>query len=78
MMIELFPWGKEWGTVAVYTEKLQGYWECRDGSEGGMLNFELLPDGRLELVDYDGAFALPNPVVATLRAAGFVLDETFD
>jgi hypothetical protein len=66
----------ELGAVRVDTRAHYGYWEYRDGTEGGGLWFE--PAGRaLELVDYDGAFELPRAVVAALRAAGFTLDETF-
>lgn len=59
--------------------RLYGYWERRDGSEGGGLWFELLPDGKLELIDYDGDYELPQAVVELLRAEGYVLDgECFD
>jgi hypothetical protein len=67
----------ELGIVGIDTAARYGYWEYRDGSEGGGLWFE--PAGRtLELIDYDGAFELPRAVVAALRAAGYILDETFD
>ena len=76
--VVLFPWGEDHGQVHVYTSRLAGYWERRDGSEGGTLTFGWLITGRLELIDYDGAGVLPNAVVKALRAAGFVLDDTFD
>jgi hypothetical protein len=69
----------ELGVVRVDTDAQYGYWEYRDGTEGGGLWFAKC-DGAtaLELVDYDGAFELPRAVVRALRAAGYVLDETFD
>ena len=76
----LHPWGTdpERGTVGVDTAARCGYFERKDGSEGGGLWFERLADGTLELVDYDGMACLPRSVVEALRGAGFVLDETFD
>ena len=78
--IVLHPWGvnPERGVVKIDTASLYGYFEHRDGTEGGGLWFERLDSGALELLDYDGVFELPRPVVAALRAAGYVLDETFD
>ena len=85
--ITLHPWGTdpERGTVGIDTAALYGYWERKDGSEGGGLWFcrELIGSrldqlGPLELIDFDGASELPRSVVAALRAAGYVLDETFD
>jgi len=74
----LSPWGQGWGEVGINLEYMVGYWERKDGSEGGTLTFDCLPGGVYELIDYDGAGVLPNAVVSALRAAGFVLDETFD
>lgn len=85
--IILHPWGvnPDRGIVGIDTAALYGYWERKDGSEGGGLWFsrELIggrldQKGPLELIDYDGAFELPRSVVAALRAAGVVLDETFN
>ena len=77
--ITLHPWGADHGVVGIDTAALYGYWERKDGSEGGGLWFERLDTkGTLELIDYDGAFELPRSVVAALRAAGVVMDETFD
>ena len=93
----LFPWGEspDTGAVGIDRHSRYGYWERKDGSEGGGLWFEPaceaprasadggliagkpIKNGPLELVDYDGAFDLPKPVVAALRAAGFVLDEHY-
>jgi hypothetical protein len=95
--IILHPWGvnPDRGIVGIDTAALYGYWERKDGSEGGGLWFLPLCDAPiasaggfvagksvqgspLELIDYDGAFELPRSVVVALRAAGYVLDETFD
>ena len=46
-----------------------GYWDRKDGSEGGGLWFE----GKA-LVDYDGAFDLPAAVRAELSELGFLAD----
>ena len=79
--ITLHPWGTnpERGVVGIDTSAQYGYWEHKDGSEGGGLWFVECDDkGTLELSDYDGAFELPRSVVAALRGAGVVLDEVFD
>ena len=55
-----------------------GYWEFRDGSEGGGLWFTRTPDGKLELEDFDGHTHLPQSIVNKLRESGYVVDETFD
>lgn len=70
-----------YGTVQVDPESMYGYWEYRDGTEGGGLWFSPTPvqvPRGLELVDYDGAYELPRGVVALLKEAGFYLDDTFD
>lgn len=76
----LRPWGDDQnlGTVGIDTVELYGYWERRDGTEGGGLWFRAMDDGRLELADFDGYFELPRKVVDALRGAGIVLDETFN
>ena len=77
----LHPWGTEHGKVGIDPAALYGYWERKDGSEGGGLWFDRLPAGTagypsgLDLIDYDGAFELPRSVVAALRVAGIYLDE---
>jgi hypothetical protein len=77
--VVLHPYGEgpDKGDVGIDTLMCHGYWEYADGEEGGELLFEVLEDGRLELVDYDGAFQLPRPVVAALTAHGIAIDETF-
>ena len=76
----LYPWGDnpERGTVGIDPTALYGYWEHKDGSEGGGLWFERTEAGDLELVDYDGDYALPRLVIAALCAAeGVTLPEDF-
>jgi len=63
---------------AVDTKAAYGYWERKDGSEGGGLWFAHKADGTLELQDFDGAFELPVVVANELRAAGFVVGPDFD
>jgi hypothetical protein len=76
----LHPWenSTEYGDVKIDPEALYGAWDHKDGSEGGGLWFELLDDGRLDLVDYDGHWCLPKAVVKALRESGVSVDETFD
>jgi len=45
---------------------------------GGLIAGKPVKNAPLELVDFDGDYELPRSVVAALRAAGYVLDETFD
>jgi hypothetical protein len=73
----LHPYGAEGGIIGIDVFACHGYWEREDGSEGGELLFDALPDGRLELMDYDGAFELPRPVLRTLKAHGVVVGEEF-
>jgi hypothetical protein len=78
--IKLHPWGEspERGNVEIDEAALYGAWEYKDGTEGGGLWFERLEDGRLDLTDYDGAFALPKAVTDALRLAGFSVEEIFE
>lgn len=77
--VTLYPWGEspERGVVRIDTASLYGYFEHKNGSEGGGLWFERLDNGSLELIDYDGVFELPRSVVAALKAHGYVLDEAY-
>lgn len=63
---------------AVDTARAYGYWERRDGTEGGGLWFKAVGTDQLELTDYDGAYELPQAVAAELRAAGFIVGPEFD
>ena len=78
--LKLHPWGEhpERGNVEIDESAMDGAWEYRDGTEGGGLWFERLDDGRLDLVDYDGAFALPQAVIVALRGADVSVEEIFE
>lgn len=66
-------------TLEVDVVKLYGWFEDDEvGDEnGGGLWFELMPDGRLELTDYDGVVELPAAVKAALIAEGIHVDDIF-
>lgn len=74
--IKLHPYGTapDAGVVEIDPAALYGYFERKDGSEGGGLWFERLDSGALELIDYDGVSCLPRAVVQSLRGAGVVVD----
>lgn len=70
---------------AIDTAACYGYWERRDGSEGGGLWFSAHESStagdagrKLELIDYDGSEVLPPSIVRKLREAEFIVDDTFD
>ena len=73
--ITLHPYGNNpiAGIVKISPESSYGYWEFKDGSEGGGLWFD-----NNELVDFDGHYLLPKSIVNALREYGFSLDDTFD
>ena len=71
--VTLFPWANSIAKVEIDPAASYGYFEHKDGSEGGGLWF----NGK-ELIDFDGAYDLPKAVVIALRGAGYVLDSTFD
>jgi len=76
----LHPYGDspELGTVGIDTKQNYGYWEHRDGSEGGGLWFYNETGVRV-LIDYDGAWDLPKAVVKALREQkGFSVGDVFD
>jgi hypothetical protein len=50
-------------------EAQYGYWERKDGSEGGGLWF-----ADNALIDYDGAFSLPAAIIAEIRSLGLNAD----
>lgn len=64
------------GRIVVDEDTLDGYWEYKDGTEGGALTFDLEGD-RLVLADYDGAYCLPRYVCRTLESMGVRVDEEF-
>jgi hypothetical protein len=78
--IKLHPWGDapNNGVVEIDPVALYGYFERKDGSEGGGLWFARSLNGNLELVDFDGMACLPSFVARTLRANGFTVDTDFE
>mgnify|MGYP000382588145 CR=1 FL=1 len=74
----LHPWGPEHGEIGIDPTALYGYFERKDGSEGGGLWFERTEAGSLELSDFDGSACLPSYVTRTLRAAGFIVSPDFE
>lgn len=58
--------GEYKGQIFIDPKAQYGYWERRDGSEGGGLWF----DG-ITLVDFDGAYELPKKVIEAMQTAGF-------
>lgn len=78
--ITLAPYGDkpEAGRVAIDTAAGYGYWEHRDGSEGGGLWFSHEAGQPMELQDYDGDYELPRQVIAALRAFGFTVGHEYD
>jgi hypothetical protein len=78
--INLKPYGDDpdLGVVGVDPATKYGYWEHKNGVEGGGLWFDEV-GGKLELVDYDGYSGyLPVKVVRALRGAGFTVDSGFN
>lgn len=73
-------------TVEIDTQANYGYFEHNElGDEcGGGLWFQVVPmseaglEKKVELIDYDGVFALPKEVITVLRTAGYILDEDFE
>lgn len=76
----LHPWGNnpERGTVGIDPAALYGYFERKDGSEGGGLWFERTEAGGLELADYDGTACLPMAIITALRAHGVTVTPDFE
>lgn len=72
----LYPWGEQpnIGVLKIDLAALYGYWEYKDGTEGGGLWFERR-NNRVVLTDYDGAFDLPKKVWEMLEKAGVGLSE---
>lgn len=82
--ITLRPYGNDGGTVEIDSSSLYGCWEHKDGTEGGglwfqreLINGRLDKKGPLELIDYDGAFSLPLPVIKSMRDHGIIIDEDY-
>jgi hypothetical protein len=76
--ITLHPYGPEAGVTGIDPTALYGYFERKDGSEGGGLWFERTEAGGLELSDYDGTACLPAAVTKALRAHGVTVTADFE
>jgi hypothetical protein len=79
--ITLRPYGDspDTGVVGIDPAARYGYWERRDGSEGGGLWFTRDNNNlELELTDYDGDYTLPRKVIAALRAHGVLVSPDFE
>ena len=66
------------GVVGIDHAALYGYWEHRNGCEGGGLWFDRNDGGGLELRDFDGWYTLPQAVVTALRGAGIEVGKEYD
>lgn len=73
-------------TIQIDTQAHYGYFEHNtkgDNCAGGLW-FQTVPmseaglQKKVELIDYDGVFALPKEVVGVLRTAGYIVDEDFE
>lgn len=54
---------------------LDGYWERKDGSEGGVLQlWANTEENQLEVLEFDGAYDLPLYVKDELKAIGVICD----
>ena len=62
--------------IMIDTFALYGHWEKPNGEEGAGLWFEYTTTGHLDLLDYDGCFALPKRVCDALRSVGVIVDKT--
>lgn len=70
--------------VRLVDDALHAWFERDSDGSGGCLLFSLenpetgIKDGHLHLIDYDGVFALPRPVLVALRLAGVSVDSSFE
>lgn len=65
-------------TVEVDPATRYGYFEHNIYGGGGGLWFEDNDDSEIELIDYDGVFELPGPVLDILREGGFIVGKEFE
>lgn len=76
--------GKDVWTVGISAGGFHGYFERHSDGHGGSLTLSLenpengAIDGYLHLIDYDGVFALPVPVVSYLRRCGVSVGTDFE
>ena len=64
------------GILEIDPVALYGYFEMRDGSEGGGLWFDRNESGALRVIDYDAVFELSTAVIKALDAAGIDTSDT--
>lgn len=77
--VTLHPYGTEpgRGIVQLSPSTHYGWFELKDGTEGGGLWFD--PEAAtLTLQDYDGTACLPRQILAALRAHGITAGPEFD
>jgi hypothetical protein len=76
----IHPWGAlpDHGVIGIDSANLYGYFERKDGSEGGGLWFYRNASGQLELIDFDGLAALPGTIASALREHGVIVDSDFE
>ena len=71
-------------TIAAHEGRLTGWFERDSDGTGGDLWYSRenpdtgIEDGYLHLIDYDGTYALPRPVLIALRLAGVSVDSSFE
>lgn len=81
--VTLYPYQKgRPGMVKISPSTGHGFWEYPDGSEGGELTVQTVTDPRtggktLELLDFDGSYALPGRVLDALEDAGVIVGDAF-
>ena len=69
---------REGWTIAMHEAQLSGWFERDTDGTGGGLWFERNDADQLELIGYDGTYALPLPVLDFLRTAGVDADRSFE
>lgn len=70
-----------WTLGRMENESMTLWFEHSSGTEenGGNCYLELSADGaQVDLIDADGTFSLPKPVITLLRQAGVFVDSTFE
>ena len=55
-------------------ERCDGWWERKDGSDGGDLELWLNDEGQWEVNDFDGAYDLPSYLREELEEQGILID----
>lgn len=65
-------------TLGTHDETLSGWFERDADGTGGNLLYERNEADQLELIDYDGVFALPVAILTLLRDIGVQADRSFE